>query len=101
MRNAAILLSIRRRDFVQAEQLAEQTRVDGIADASTFGLRGHALSSLGRHDEAAVAYNEALKLAPGDAYVRHLAASAGTASTASRAPDEYVRTFVRRLRRSF
>jgi predicted TPR repeat methyltransferase/thioredoxin-like negative regulator of GroEL len=92
MRNAAILLSVRRRDFARAESLAEQARVDGIADASTFGLKGHALSSLGRHDEAAQAYNEALKLAPGDAYVRHLAASSGFASSASRAPDDYVRT---------
>jgi predicted TPR repeat methyltransferase len=91
-RNAAILLCIRRRDFVQAAGLAEQARIDGVADASTFGLKGHALSSLNRHDEAALAYGEAIKLAPGDAYVRHLAASAGIASTGSRAPDDYVRT---------
>jgi predicted TPR repeat methyltransferase len=91
-RNAAILLCIRRRDFAQAERLSEQARIDGAADASTFGLRGHTLSSLGRHEEAALAYNEALKLAPGDGYVRHLAASAGTASTAVKAPHEYVRT---------
>ena len=52
-RNAAILLCIRRRDFAQAERLAEQARIDGAADASTFGLKGHALSSLGRHDDAA------------------------------------------------
>jgi len=90
-RNAAILLCIRRRDFAQAEYLAEQTRLHGVADASTFGLRGHALSSLGRHEEAALAYNDALKLAPGDAYVRHLAASAGIASSAPRAPDDFVR----------
>ncbi len=64
-RNAAVLLCIRRRDFARAEHLAEQARIDGVADASTFGLKGHALSSLGRHDEAALAYNEALKLAPG------------------------------------
>jgi len=91
-RNAAILLCIRRRDFLRAEQLAEQARIDGVADASTFGLQGHALSSLGLHDQAALAYNEALKLAPGDAYVRHLTASAGIVSGASRAPDDYVRT---------
>lgn len=91
MRNAAILLCIRRRDFVHADAMAEQTRVDGVADASTFGLKGHALSSLGRHDEAALAYNEALKLAPGDSYVRHLAASAGVTASARQAPDAYVR----------
>jgi predicted TPR repeat methyltransferase len=91
-RNAAILLCIRIRDFVQAETLAEQARVQGAADASTFGLKGHALSSLGRHDEAAIAYGEALKLAPGDSYVRHLAASSKIAAGASRAPDDYVRT---------
>lgn len=92
MRNAAILLCIRRRDFVQAERLAEEGRTAGVADASTFGLKGHALSSLGRHAEAASAYGDALKLAPGDAYVRHLVAAAGIAATAPRAPDDYVRT---------
>lgn len=91
-RNAAILLCIRRRDFVQAERLAEQSRLDGVADASTFGLKGHALSSLSRHAEAASAYGDALKLAPGDAYVRHLVAAAGIAASSPRAPDDYVRT---------
>ena len=56
MRNAAILLCIRRRDFVQAERLAEQARIDGAADANTFGLKGHALSSLGRQNDAAFAH---------------------------------------------
>ena len=84
-RNAAIVLCIRRRDFVQAAHLAEQARADGVADASTYGLTGHALSSLGRHDDATHAYHEALKLAPGDAYVRRLA-------IAPEAPDDYVRT---------
>lgn len=88
-RNAAILLCIRRRDFVQAERLAEQARIDGLADASTFGLKGHALSGLGRQDEAAIAYNEALKLAPGDAHIRHLAAAAGSAP---KTPYDFVRT---------
>jgi predicted TPR repeat methyltransferase len=91
-RNAAILLCIRRREFSQAERLAEQTRIDGIADASTFGLRGHALSSLDRHEEAARAYNEAAKLAPADPYVRHLAATSGITAGEARAPDDYVRT---------
>ena len=85
-RNAAILLCIRRRDFALAERLAEQARIDGVADATTFGLKGHALSSLSRHDEAALAYNEALKLAPGDDHIRHLAV------TAAAAPPDYQRT---------
>ncbi len=91
-RNAAILLCIRRRDFVQAEQLAEQARVDGAADASTFALKGHTLSSLGRRDAAALAYNEAWKLAPGDSHLRHLAATGALAVGAPQAPDDYVRT---------
>ena len=91
-RNAAILLCIRRRDFVQADTLAEQSRLDGVADACTFGLKGHALSSLARHEEAAMAYDAALKLGPEDTYVRHLAAAAGIAPSAPRAPGEYVRT---------
>ncbi len=90
-RNAAILLCIRRRDFARAERLAEQSRADGVADACTFGLKGHALSSLARHDEAALAYDEALKLGPDDAYVRHLAAAAGIAPTVPRAPGAYVK----------
>jgi predicted TPR repeat methyltransferase len=92
IRNAATLLCIRRRDFKQAAQLAEDGRAAGAADAVTFGLKGHALSSLGRHEDATLAYEEALKLAPDDPYVRHLGAAAGIASTAPRAPDDYVRT---------
>ena len=92
IRNAAILLCIRRRDFVHAESLAEQARTDGVSDATTFGLKGHALASLGRQEEAGLAYNEAWKLAPGNAQLRHLATAGGIISTAPRAPDEYVRT---------
>jgi predicted TPR repeat methyltransferase len=93
IRNAAILLCVRRRDYVQAVRLAEQSRSLGIADACTFGLKGHALSSLGQHDEAALAYQEALKLGPEDPYVRHLVASSGAMpSNARRAPEAYIRT---------
>ena len=92
MRNAAILLCVRRRDFVQAARLAETARSLGIADACTFGLKGHALSSLGRHDDAAIAYREALKLGPEDAYVRHLVVSSNAMPDSVRAPDGYVRT---------
>jgi predicted TPR repeat methyltransferase len=90
-RNAAILLCVRRRDFRQAIRLAEETRRAGIADACSFGLLGHALSSLGRHEEAADAYSEALKLGPDDPYVRHLVAAAGIVPSATRAPAEYLR----------
>jgi predicted TPR repeat methyltransferase len=91
LRNAAILLSVRRRDFTGAHRLAEEARVAGVSDACTFGLMGHALSSLGRHAEAADAYTEALKLGPDDPYVRHLVAAAGNLPSASRAPVEYLR----------
>jgi predicted TPR repeat methyltransferase len=91
LRNAAILLCIRQRDFAAALHLAEQARVAGIADACSFGLMGHALSSLGRHAEAAGAYAEALKLGPEDPYVRHLVTAAGILPGAPRAPAEYLR----------
>ncbi len=91
LRNAAILLSVRRRDFVTAHQLGEAARLVGVADACSFGLMGHSLSSLGRHTEAADAYTEALKLGPDDAYVRHLVASSGIVPGADRAPVEYLR----------
>ena len=91
-RNAAILLCMRQRDFRQAVRLAEEARIAGIADACLFGMKGHALSSLGRHAEAAEAYAEALKLGPEDPYVRHLVAAAGIRPGADRAPAEYLRT---------
>jgi predicted TPR repeat methyltransferase len=90
-RNAAILLCVRRRDFRQAVRLAEDARHAGIADACSFGLLGHALSSLGQHEEATDAYAEALKLGPQDPYVRHLVAAAGIMPGATRAPVEYLR----------
>src|SRR3984957_7552830 len=92
MRNAATLLSIRRRDFTRAVELALQARRDGAADATTFGLNGHALSSLGRHDEARLAYQEARKLAPDDSNLRHLAATAGIVSGAAGGSDDYLKT---------
>jgi predicted TPR repeat methyltransferase len=88
LRNAAILLCLRRRDSAQAADLAEQARLDGVADANTFGLKGHALASLGCHEAAALAYNEALKLAPGDAHLQHIAAAA---QVRSNAPEDFVR----------
>jgi predicted TPR repeat methyltransferase len=91
LRNAAALLSVRRRDFTTAVRLAEEARVVGMADACLFGLKGHALSSLGLHSEASEAYAEALKLGPDDPYVRHLVAASGALPGAQRAPVEYLR----------
>ncbi len=92
LRNAAILLCVRRRDFSQAIRLAEKARSVGVADACTFGLSGHALSSLGQHEQAAIAYQEALKLGPEDPYVRHLVTSSGMRPDEKRAPEGYIRT---------
>jgi predicted TPR repeat methyltransferase len=84
LRNAAILLCIRMSDFNQAERLAEQARLDGVADSGTYGLKGHALSSLGRHGDATSAYREAFKLAPDDPHIRQLA-------MAPSAPEDFAR----------
>ena len=92
LRNTAVLTSLRRRDFTAAYQFADTARAFGVADACCFGMMGHALSSLGRHTEAAEAYSEAFKLGPQDPYVRHLVAASGILPGASRAPIEYVRT---------
>jgi predicted TPR repeat methyltransferase len=92
LRNAAVLHCIRRREFSAALQVAEAARVAGVVDACLFGLMGHALSSLQRHEEAAVQYREALKLGPEDPYVRHLVASTGSLPGGRGAPVEYVRT---------
>ena len=92
LRTASIMVAMRQRDFGRAAELAEVARRDGLADASVFGLRGHALSSLGRHEEANAAYAEALKLAPEDPYVRHLVVAAGMLPQATRAPAPYLET---------
>jgi predicted TPR repeat methyltransferase len=91
LRNTAILLRVRRGDFVGAVEQAEAARRAGVVDACVLGLQGHALSSLGRHDEAATAYHEALKLGPDDVYVRHMVASSGALPSGDRAPEPYVR----------
>ncbi|HEX4172929.1 MAG TPA: methyltransferase, partial [Acetobacteraceae bacterium] len=92
LRNAATLLAVSQRDFNAAVQLAEQACSDGVADACLLGLKGHALSSLGRHVEAADAYAEALKFGPDDAYVRHMVAASGKLPAGGRAHVDYVRT---------
>lgn len=91
LRSAAMLRRIRAGDFTAALAMAQSARHGGALDACGFGLMGHALSSLGRHAEAADAYVEALKLAPEDPYVRHLAAAAGRVAAGDRAPADYVR----------
>jgi len=92
LRNAAILLCMRRRDFIYALTFAEEARQAGVLDASTLSMKGHALASLGRHDDAALAYQDALKLDPDDANVRHLVASAGLLPDGKRAPEAFIRT---------
>jgi predicted TPR repeat methyltransferase len=91
LRTAAILLLVKREAFAEAVAMATAARAEGAADACVLGLLGHALSSLGRHDEASGAYAEALKLAPEDPYVRHLVAAAGLVPDLGRAPPDYVR----------
>jgi predicted TPR repeat methyltransferase len=91
LRNGAIMLAVRDRDFAVAVALADAACAVGIADATTFGLKGHALSSLGQHEEAADAYADALKLGPEDPYVRRMVAAADIRPDATRAPVEYVR----------
>src|SRR5580658_5265908 len=86
LRNAAILLALRGRDFTTAIALAEAACLVGIADAATFGLKGHALASLGRHAEAADAYADALKLGPDDPYLRRVVSAADVPPDATRAP---------------
>jgi len=89
-RVAAILLAMHQEAFADAAALAETARADGVADARALGLLGHALSNLGRHDEAAEAYAEGLKLAPEDTYMRYLVAASGRLPEPQRAPRAYV-----------
>ncbi len=99
LHNAAVLHALRRRDFAEAVELAEAARRAGAVDACLFGLMGHALSSLGRHDEAAEAYAEALKLGPDDPYVRHLVAASGALPERRPRADRLHARRVRRVRR--
>ncbi len=91
LRNAAIMLAVRQRDFANAVALAEAARVVAIADATTFGLMGHALCGLGRHEEAADAYADALRLAPNDPIVRRMMVAADIRPDATRVPAASVR----------
>ena len=92
LHNALLLALIRHRRFPEAVASGRATGAAGLLDATGFGLLGHALSSAGRHNEAADAYREAFKLAPEDPYVAHLVAASGAVAGQDRAPVEYVRT---------
>ncbi len=101
LRTAAILLALRHGQGEAAHALAESARAEGLVDAAILGLAGHALSLIGRHDEAAESYAEALKLGPKDDYVRHLVAAAGGLPGAPRAPLPYVRAVFNGYARHF
>lgn len=73
IRNAEIFVYLQRGDFQRAVLLSERACAIGVADARTFRMRGHALSSTGAHGEAREAYQEALKLCPDDPHLRELA----------------------------
>ncbi len=86
LRAAAMMQRVRHGDFAGALAIAERARRDGVADASIHGLKGHALAALGRHDEAASAYADAVKLAAGDPAARPPGSIAH-----ERAASDYVR----------
>ena len=88
---AAMRLCISLQRFQQAVGLADAAGTHGLFDPCVLGLRGHALSCLGRDREAAHAYHAALQLSPEDAYVRHLVAAAGLIAQPTRASPDYVR----------
>ncbi len=90
LRVAAMMQAMRRGDFARVVGLAVAARQAGLADACIFGLHGHALSKLDRHAEAAGIYQDALRLAPEDPYVRHLVQAAGLLPQDDRAPPDYL-----------
>ncbi|HYZ21731.1 MAG TPA: methyltransferase domain-containing protein, partial [Rhodopila sp.] len=89
--NASITMVIRCRDFAAAAELAQQARTSGSANAETFVLMGHALTRLDRHQDAALAWQEALKLAPEDPHIRHLARGTSPSGAMTRTPAAFVR----------
>ena len=92
LRLAAMMAAMRECNFERALALGLAARQDGMADACIFGLLGHACSKLSRHPEAAEHYQDALRLAPEDPYVRHLVRAAGMLPGADRAPLPYLET---------
>jgi predicted TPR repeat methyltransferase len=89
--SAAARRAIALGDFGKALALCRAARGAGVVDPCLLGMQAHALSSLGEHDAAADAYEEALQLAPEDSYVRHLVAASGRRPPEPRAPADYVR----------
>ncbi len=92
LRNAAVQHALATGDCTQAVALAETARRQGVLDASLFDLMGQALAGLGRHEAAGEAYAEALKLAPEDAYLRHMVAASGLLPAPPLAADGFIRT---------
>lgn len=92
LRTATMMAAMRQRDFAGCAALGQAARADGAVDACVLGLLGHALSNLGRHDDASEAYHAAFRLAPEDPYVRHLVAAAGSLPGEARAPADYLET---------
>jgi predicted TPR repeat methyltransferase len=90
LRVAAMMQAMRLRQFVRALALGEAARAEGRADARVFGLVGHALHKLDRAEAAADSYQDALRLAPEDPYVRHLVRAAGLLPDGARAPADYL-----------
>ena len=90
LRLAAVMCAMRARQFELAIELGEAARRAGLADACLFGLLGHAKSKLGHHQAATADYQDALRLAPEDPYVRHLVRAAGMLPGAERAPADYL-----------
>jgi predicted TPR repeat methyltransferase len=90
LRLAAMMAAIREQNFTRVAAIGLSARRDGLADACIFGLLGHSLSKLDRHGEAADYYQDALRLAPEDPYVRHLVRAAGLLPGVDRAPLRYV-----------
>ena len=91
LRRAAMLHAVRSGQLAEAVEIGGSARIDGVVDASIFGLTGHALGGLGHWADAFKAYAEATKLDPDDPYVRHLAAAGGAMPAGPCAPADYVR----------
>lgn len=91
VRNRAVLLCIQRGNFAAAAQIAEQARAAGIVDASTLGMAGHVLVSLGEFERAAASFREALKLCPEDRNLSRLVATTENRTDTSNTPAIFLR----------
>ncbi len=81
--------ALARREIDAAIALAETGLRRLGADAALYSTLAHALDAAGRHEDAAVALRAAARLAPEDAYLAHLVATADNART-ERAGAGYV-----------